>query len=1100
MKTIIKYLLILPLIAVTSCLREQFDDPSPCPCEGEKDVTLKLSLPYIAPQGPVTRAIDTGQENAIAAIDVLAFKVENGEETFLYWASGKRAAGKDGDPTQSFTAALRVADYPQRFVIISNARGRIETLMGSRTSGGWTGTDKEALLAQLTLDLNGGDRWKAIDASNYTAIPMWGQTDAKITNATTTINAIKMLRMIAKIEVQLDESVAGLTGKFKLQSVHVYNTNTSGRIVPKPGTEYVGTDMIARKPSLPDGVKTAVGPLEYTDFNYPGKENIAMRGAIYLFEATAKDEDKYLEQTCIVVGGKYGTDDAAPTTYYRLDMMDKNGKRLDILRNHAFICNIAAVNGPGEPTVDKAFKSKPVNMSVNILDWNEGDIRDMDVNGQYILSVNRNPVILSEDAHDINSADNILKITTNYPTGWIAEVSASKTGKQYCNWLDITPENGAGDAQPADVHLLTGANSDGQSREAYIHIKAGRLTYIVTVRQEAVLGGITVTPGEWLLPHTIPAGAKYTVNVACKKPDGTDASNLPWTLASADHSWCRLSTDPTASFGSANASLSGNGTKNIYIIAANNKDKNPRTAFIYKDGNPSDIAVKVIQWGDPTTITDKEGAGNAPKNALTCVGAFWKNNQTGERLVKILGTGDPGAWTATVMWQDARWESGDGVVLNGSDSADPNKYTLNHGDAENYQVDGYATTITGDTKSGYISFRIGLKTKYTPKKDYPVRYAVVLLSYANNTKFQKIFLRQGEDADFLMMNGDRIPRPKSVKFSPYNLTAVNLDAVVDKSSATSPKNPAKFVDYPTQAGAFFQWANDYYENTGFKGGQRWAWKPYEGSQHQMYKLVAPGTYWDTLGKDNEISPDGYRRPDDGSISGQETGGTTNSEVRQSLFNHPIAGYNYNNYTDNSCWGYYADGFFALTQEDFLKFGIVGIRKQYYGITCRITRFRRIFRFQSDAEGDISVHHVSCYGSGISVHLIIFSIARICRAYGFVGAVVSVEYHSVAAFPTCILPHHGCRPCAEVFICPNFDKAFAGLVVSPKCAYTGECVLWSVSCAFLVGNDSRVAPLYHFYRNVRRVAVLVNKGCSRIFVCIVYGYDIDFFRAEVRNGS
>jgi hypothetical protein len=78
----------------------------------------------------------------------------------------------------------------------------------------------------------------------------------------------------------------------------------------------------------------------------------------------------------------------------------------------------------------------------------------------------------------------------------------------------------------------------------------------------------------------------------------------------------------------------------------------------------------------------------------------------------------------------------------------------------------------------------------------------------------------------------------------------------------------------------------------------------------MSLVVVPGTYWEYLRGNNEISPDGYRRPDDGSISGEETAGTTDSEVRQSLFNHPQSGWNYpNNYTDNSCWGYYADGFF-----------------------------------------------------------------------------------------------------------------------------------------------------------------------------------------------
>jgi hypothetical protein len=304
------------------------------------------------------------------------------------------------------------------------------------------------------------------------------------------------------------------------------------------------------------------------------------------------------------------------------------------------------------------------------------------------------------------------------------------------------------------------------------------------------------------------------------------------------------------------------------------------------------------------------------------VGAFWKAGETGERIVKIWGKGDPGAWTAKVMWLDPRWGSGDGIVLSDTESPDDYLYSSNPGKAEDYQVGGYTTTVTGNTNNnGYITFRIGLKSKYTPTRKYPARYAVVLLSYANNTKHQKIFLRQGEEADYLMVDGDRIQRPKSVRFSPYNLTAAKLDATVDKSGAT-PVNPAIFTDFPTQAGAFFQWANGS-SNPSFMKTLRWAWSPHVKASLQTDLSLSSGQYWDTLSLDNEISPVGYRRPDDGSTSAYEPNGTTKSEVRQSLFNNPIPGYNYNNYTDNSVWGYYADGFFdrhAITDNTTVSSG------------------------------------------------------------------------------------------------------------------------------------------------------------------------------------
>jgi hypothetical protein len=72
--------------------------------------------------------------------------------------------------------------------------------------------------------------------------------------------------------------------------------------------------------------------------------------------------------------------------------------------------------------------------------------------------------------------------------------------------------------------------------------------------------------------------------------------------------------------------------------------------------------------------------------------------------------------------------------------------------------------------------------------------------------------------------------------------------------------------------------------------------------------------WNTISDMNEVSPPGFRRPTDGSISANEewTKVTSlNSEFRQSLFQWHGTGSNSTalQSTDNSVWGYYADGFF-----------------------------------------------------------------------------------------------------------------------------------------------------------------------------------------------
>jgi hypothetical protein len=943
MKQIIKILLTLLIV---SCSRE-YIIPDTKGENDEKSIMLKVAVPYVDPNGTASRSIGATQENTIETLDILAFKVEGGVETFLYRANAKKnAANIEGAQSQSFSVKLRVKDFEQRFVLISNAHSKVETLIGSRTDG-WVGQNKEALLSQLTVDLNGGDRWKAISASNYAAIPMWGETAPKVISAATTSisdGPIPMLRMIAKIEVQLDvANYPAITSAFKLKSVHVYNTNTSGRIVPISGTEYVGTDMIAKQASLPYPVTSVVGPLEYNDFGSPGSPDIAMKGAIYLFETAAKNAGNFLHETCIVVGGIYGAD--TQESYYRLDFFAQDGATyLDILRNHKYTCNIVEVRGPGLPTVDDAYRARSFNMVAKILIWNEGDIRDIVFDGQNMLGVSHDRFELTGEAHTIKDTDNILKVITDYPTGWSATVWGDLAGTQPvpndlstgAAWLSITPASGAGNATLQNVSLLTSANNTGADRTAYIHIKAGRLTYVVTVVQGIPLPGtITVSPKSVVLPYTAQSPASQSLTVARRKSNGAPDPAAGWTLTvpTAATSWLKISLNPADNFTTASQSVTvaggtGNGTDVVYLFATANNNAGIRSAQLLLDGA---VAVTVTQNADLSNIIDTEGGGTPPKDGLTYVGAFWKAGETGERIIRVdvkTNQSNWGSWRATVAWMDARWGAGDGVILatdkldNTSLAArgisftsdmDPDSY----GAPEDCPVTGDAITISSDVMNGYIIFRIGLKTKYAPTAQYPARYAVVLLSYANETKHQKIFLRQGEGADYLMTNSDPISsgnlssRTVTRMISPYNLTAATLNAQVGINGAQP--NPGIFTDYPTKAGAFFQWACDgnLYNNN---QGRRWAWDPYTANNPGGMSGWPADGFWDALKATHETCPAGYRRINDGSISGNETNANiANSEIRQSLMQKPVTGAGYTSDKSNSIEGYYADGFFDRRQ-------------------------------------------------------------------------------------------------------------------------------------------------------------------------------------------
>ena len=305
------------------------------------------------------------------------------------------------------------------------------------------------------------------------------------------------------------------------------------------------------------------------------------------------------------------------------------------------------------------------------------------------------------------------------------------------------------------------------------------------------------------------------------------------------------------------------------------------------------------------------------------VGAFWKSNQTGERLIRIprpvASTAD-GVWSATVVegndWiaLDKEWTTDGGVY-----GASPHTYeTFPTFDAVHALSSSASSAVTGvlraNGSAGYqandefIRFRIGLKSTYTPSSNAPARYGVVLLTYANNTRRQRIFIRQGEQPDYLMRPGDlngsgsSVPdnRSKARKFLPYNLTATNLNSVVDISGVSPTVNPGKSTAYPSQAGAMFQWA-------GSGANIRYAYDGYNSAASGWNSLFSSG-FGSLLYATHETCPPGFRRPIDGPLNNYYLpGNVADSELRQSLFLDPVP--STGSSATNSLYGYYADGFF-----------------------------------------------------------------------------------------------------------------------------------------------------------------------------------------------
>lgn len=356
---------------------------------------------------------------------------------------------------------------------------------------------------------------------------------------------------------------------------------------------------------------------------------------------------------------------------------------------------------------------------------------------------------------------------------------------------------------PAGAKLIIGVD-DGRADVEFdlgglIWTAGQRINYSLEITPDAVL---LLTPDKIVLP---PAGGFSQFNVI--EENGSSAN---WTLSGSSpfiicdnladlRAWA-AGTLPNANVrnldGSApvvGGTYSGTGSKTLYVWKFTSNASNSATV----DGT-------ISQTGNPTALINVTQLPNADPGSLTnsviansYVGAFWTASLTGERIIRIPVTSgaDEGAWDASVLWTDGSWKAGE-IVFSTQQSADGGiTYAngtqtpadmLNAANDNTYKVAGYVSSASGNVTAGagnYIYFRIGLTSAYTPTASLPARYAVVLLRYGTPAKNQLIFLRQGEEADY-MARGTGAP-----KWAVYN---------VGSAAGT-------FMSYPSQAGWFKRW-------------------------------------------------------------------------------------------------------------------------------------------------------------------------------------------------------------------------------------------------------------------------------------------------------
>lgn len=607
--------------------------------------------------------------------------------------------------------------------------------------------------------------------------------------------------------------------------------------------------------------------------DYPVAEISNPAKTLYIYESPKNNE------TSLIIKGKYKGNDY----YYRLGFVDASGNLMDILRNKHYKFEITSVTGPGKETLEEAGEGPITNIDYQlvVLDDNSHDILS---NGRFYLGVSNSELVVYGEGNQTNIL--AFSVQTDALASWgITKNVISSTGPGLT--LVDPVENGT-------INLSAAKGSPAQT-EVKISLSSSFTNGSITIRLDDLMKTIKIVRRQPLSYIGVEAvSGNFVSGVITARGDGQD--------------WLSLSSDGLVT-AADEVSLPSPGT--IYIMAPSNvsteNGTNRTGGEFFLSRNNEEGRVKFIV---------SQECLNTNEVAVTpygYIGAFWRQDQTGERLIRIPHqSGTEGAWSALVI------SGQDWIKLDTEESSDVNIGWKNTGNEASvadmnvsgndalHQVMGSATSVTGDLQvNGVIYFRIGLNSKFQPTSDNAARYGVILLSYNNNTKFSKIYIRQGADADYLMKNSTA--RPLARKFSPYNTTApvMTSGGNLNHEHPHVDLNKGAFTNYPTQAGAYFQYANS--------SNQRFAYHPVNppGSISGWNSGYVTG-FWGNWGLANsyESCPKDYRRPYDGSITSLVPITTTNvndSEMRQSLYLNPQNGVSSNR--DNVLYGYYADGFF-----------------------------------------------------------------------------------------------------------------------------------------------------------------------------------------------
>lgn len=329
---------------------------------------------------------------------------------------------------------------------------------------------------------------------------MWGKGLAPVTVPAATVGiTVPVVRALASVEVGVGigptagnlpawtgwdgKDASGNSIPFVLKKVYVYRPNNQYAFMPL-ATVYDADGRKVTAPS-PAGASAAIeSPLEYSVTGH------GIQRTIYLPEAdikqikagdtghTGKPGDAgHTDRCALVVCGEYNGAD----NYYRIDFNDNTTDHslIDLLRNHRYYITITSVRGEGEASAEDAYKSRVLNLGIEITGWTD-QFQDIIFDGTDWMHVEKKSITLPGNSGQTGT---IVMESSIDPAEWEMSFDGGTTPSVEDTYFRVTkPTTATGGV--LKITTREAMAEDEPDRTATLTIKARRLSFTIRITQK----------------------------------------------------------------------------------------------------------------------------------------------------------------------------------------------------------------------------------------------------------------------------------------------------------------------------------------------------------------------------------------------------------------------------------------------------------------------------------------------------------------------------------------------------------------------------------------------------------------------------------------